>query len=189
LPLIGRQMSGRKSSDHSLAATGLSITTELGDLSSRTPRNEGCRRTPSPVQSLESAPIGGQYSAPIDRFSDHFLGQGPKFFKEACRAGLAGIVSKRADAPYRSGRGDDWLKTKCTRRQEFVIGGWRPSTAEGRFLASLLLGYYQGRELSCSMRARSGPEYASGEYRSRERGAEQSPIRAALIFFYALWPG
>jgi bifunctional non-homologous end joining protein LigD len=56
-------------------------------------------------------------------------------------------ISKRANSPYRAGRGKDWLKTKCTRRQEFVIGGRRPSAAEGRFLASLLLGYYQSREL------------------------------------------
>jgi ATP-dependent DNA ligase len=132
-------------------------------------------------------PIGGRYSAPIDRFSEHFLGQGPKFFKEACSAGLAGIVSKRADAPYRSRRGDDWLKTKCTRRQEFVIGGWRPSAAEGRFLASLLLGYYQGRELSCSMRARSGPEYASGEYRSSKE-VLSSPLSELLLFFMLYGP-
>jgi bifunctional non-homologous end joining protein LigD len=56
--------------------------------------------------------------------------------------GLEGIVSKRAGVPYRSGRAGDWLKVKCTMRQEFVVGGWMESDKKGRALASLLLGYY-----------------------------------------------
>jgi bifunctional non-homologous end joining protein LigD len=68
-------------------------------------------------------------------------------FHHACRLRLEGTVSKRRDAPYRSGRGGDWQKTKCTHRQEFVIGGWRPSTAPGRELGSILVGYFGGGEL------------------------------------------
>src|SRR5262245_13429483 len=59
-------------------------------------------------------------------YSEHVLGKGPEFFRSACKSGLEGIVSKRAGSPYRSGRTADWLKTKCTKRQEVVIGGWRP---------------------------------------------------------------
>src|SRR5207248_8761019 len=52
-----------------------------------------------------------------------------------------------AASRYRSGRIGDWLKVKCIRRQEFVVGGWRPSRAKGRKLASLLLGYYEKGKL------------------------------------------
>jgi bifunctional non-homologous end joining protein LigD len=76
------------------------------------------------------------------RYSDHIQGQGQAFFKQACRLGLEGIVSKLASAPYRSRRTAEWLKVKCLQRQEFVIGGWQESDKEGRSLRSLLLGYY-----------------------------------------------
>jgi bifunctional non-homologous end joining protein LigD len=68
------------------------------------------------------------------------LGAGEKLFETMCREGYEGVVSKRADAPYRGTRTKAWLKTKCIRRQEFVILGWSPSTAKGRGFRSLLLG-------------------------------------------------
>jgi len=49
-------------------------------------------------------------------YADYVEGSGPEFFREACEHGLEGIMSKRADAPYRSGRGKDWFKVKCTNR-------------------------------------------------------------------------
>ncbi|NUP11462.1 MAG: hypothetical protein HOW73_35905 [Polyangiaceae bacterium] len=68
------------------------------------------------------------------RLSDHVVGEGPAFFGKACELGLEGIVSKLADRPYRSGRNKDWLKTKCTKRQEFVIGGFtRPEGTRSHF--------------------------------------------------------
>jgi bifunctional non-homologous end joining protein LigD len=74
------------------------------------------------------------------QFSEHVLGSGEQLFETMCREGYEGVVSKRVDAPYRGTRGGDWLKTKCIRRQEFVILGWLPSSAKGRGLRSLLLG-------------------------------------------------
>jgi len=56
-----------------------------------------------------------------------------------CGAGGEGLVSKLADAPYRSGRSSAWVKSKCSRREEFVIVGWQPSARPGRPFASLLL--------------------------------------------------
>jgi bifunctional non-homologous end joining protein LigD len=94
-------------------------------------------------------------SGPI-RYSDHVRGQGPKFFAQACKLHLEGIVSKRAAAPYRSGRTEDWLKVKCLNRQEFVIGGWMASDKPGRALRSLLLGYYQGGKLIFAGKAGTG---------------------------------
>ena len=52
-----------------------------------------------------------------------------------CEAGQEGIISRRADAPYRGARTKNWLKVKCTRRQEFVIIGWT-AERQGRAAAS-----------------------------------------------------
>ncbi len=77
------------------------------------------------------------------RFSEHVVGSGERLFAQMCDEGMEGIVSKRADAPYRGGRGKSWLKAKCIARQEFVIVGWQPSTKRRGF-ASLLLGVRRG---------------------------------------------
>jgi bifunctional non-homologous end joining protein LigD len=77
------------------------------------------------------------------RFSEHFSEPGKVMLEHACRMGLEGVISKRADAPYHSGRGHDWVKSKCTLRQEFVIAGYLPSQASGRGIRSLVLGYHE----------------------------------------------
>lgn len=66
---------------------------------------------------------------PSLRYSDHVIGSGQSMFEHACRLGLEGIVSKRRDAPYRSGRHGEWAKSKCVNREEFVVAGYTPSTA------------------------------------------------------------
>jgi len=73
------------------------------------------------------------------QFAEHIVGAGEKLFEAMCREGYEGIVSKRADAPYRGSRAKSWLKVKCLHRQEFVIVGWTPSDARGRGFRSLLL--------------------------------------------------
>jgi len=79
--------------------------------------------------------------------ADHVVGAGEKLYTSLCGAGQEGIISKRADAPYRSRHTRNWLKVKCTRRQEFVLAGWTPSKAKGRPFASLLLAQYEGDKL------------------------------------------
>jgi bifunctional non-homologous end joining protein LigD len=74
------------------------------------------------------------------RYSAHIQGQGPAFFEQACARRLEGIISKRRDAAYVSGRARDWLKVKCTARQEFVIGGFTEPSGSREDLGSLLLG-------------------------------------------------
>ena len=71
------------------------------------------------------------------RLVDHFETAGDAVLQSACRMSLEGIVSKRLDAPYRSDRGDAWLKSKCRAGHEVVIGGW---TGEAGQLRSLLVG-------------------------------------------------
>jgi bifunctional non-homologous end joining protein LigD len=80
------------------------------------------------------------------RYSEHFEAAGDIMLAHACRMGLEGVISKRADAPYRSGRGGDWLKAKCTRSQEFAILGYVPSTARRDGIASLVVGFREGSE-------------------------------------------
>ncbi|KQT54218.1 ATP-dependent DNA ligase [Aureimonas sp. Leaf454] len=89
-------------------------------------------------------------------FSEHVAGRGKAVLDEICKAGHEGIVSKRADAPYRAGRGSAWLKTKCTRRQEFVIGGYSVSDKKGRPFSSILVGVKDGDRLVYRGRVGSG---------------------------------
>ncbi|WP_315763700.1 DNA ligase D [Sphingomonas sp. Y38-1Y] len=84
---------------------------------------------------------------PRIHFAEHVVGSGEKLLDAMCTEGLEGIVAKRVDAPYRAGRAKSWIKVKCTRRQEFVIVGWLPSSAKGRGLRSLLLGLNEDGKL------------------------------------------
>jgi len=98
----------------------------------------------SPLTERKRALAGVFASAPKElaatlRVSEHVVGQGPEFFRKACQLGVEGIVSKRASAPYRSGRGRDWLKVKCTQRQEFVIVGYTDPGGSRSHLGALLI--------------------------------------------------
>lgn len=84
--------------------------------------------------------------APL-HLADHVEKGGETLFAELCRGGYEGVVSKRADAPYRGTRTRNWLKVKCTRRQEFVIIGYVESDKKGRGLRSLVLGVHEGGKL------------------------------------------
>ncbi len=79
---------------------------------------------------------------PHIRFTDHFETGGDAVLRSACRLSLEGIVSKRADAPYVSGRTDTWVKSKCRGGEEVVIGGY--ATTAGKF-RSLLVGVNRGK--------------------------------------------
>ena len=75
--------------------------------------------------------------------ADHVIGAGERLFNTMCAASQEGIISKKMDAPYRHARSKAWVKVKCTRRQEFVIVGWKKSSAKGRPFASLLMAQHQ----------------------------------------------
>ena len=78
-------------------------------------------------------------AAPPIAVADHVIGAGEKLYDAMCGAGQEGIIAKRADAPYAGRRSKNWVKVKCTRRQEFVVVGWKESSAKARPFASLLL--------------------------------------------------
>ena len=80
------------------------------------------------------------------RLTEYLEGAGPTVFEQACKLGLEGIISKRQDRPYRSGRGFDWVKSKCLHREEFVIGGFSAPAESRHGFGALLLGYYDRRQ-------------------------------------------
>ena len=79
-------------------------------------------------------------------YGDHVIGKGEALFEAICKEGGEGIVSKKANAPYRGERSRNWLKVKCTQRQEFVIVGWQESDKRPGF-RSLHLAAKDGRKL------------------------------------------
>lgn len=76
------------------------------------------------------------------RYSEHIAGSGEEFQKQACRLHLEGMISKRRDQPYHSGRGFDWLKTKCVKTEEFVIGGYTEPSGSRSGFGALLVGFH-----------------------------------------------
>jgi len=100
-------------------------------------------------------------------YSEHFTSGEDQFYKHACEMQLEGVISKRGDEPYRSGRGKDWLKSKCHKRQEFVIGGWTNSSTGAPVVGSLILGYYEGKYFVYAGRVGTGfnQEMASDLYK------------------------
>lgn len=105
------------------------------------------------AQLLEAA---GYDSRAVVRYTDHVQGQGPDVFEQACTLGLEGIVSKRANAPYRSGRSKLWLKAKCTQHAKFVVGGYTPPAGARSGFGALLLGTYRDGRLEYAGRLGTG---------------------------------
>jgi len=123
---------------------------------------------------FDDLPHGG-----IIRFSDHLEEDGATLVKHACRMGLEGIISKRANQPYRSGRGNDWVKSKCTLRQELVIVGYLPSSTSKKAVGSLVMGVYDAGKLVHVGRVGTGfnAETAASLYKAL------SPIEVAASSF------
>ena len=117
------------------------------------------------------------------RYSEHFEGDGALIRDHACRLGLEGIVSKLHNAPYRSGRGKSWVKSKCSQNQEFVIAGYVPSTTSRRAIGSLVMGVYNGKNLEHVGRVGTGYSASVAEdlYRRLERiRVPESPFAERL---------
>ncbi|MDP8916030.1 MAG: DNA ligase D, partial [Pseudomonadota bacterium] len=85
---------------------------------------------------MEAAPRPGDRL----RYVDHFITPGGAVLESACRMELEGIVSKRVEAPYRSGRQESWIKAKCRGGQEVVIAGF---TTDGDRFRSLIAGVHR----------------------------------------------
>lgn len=102
---------------------------------------------------------------------------GPALLQQACKMGLEGIMSKLADAPYRSGRGRDWVKAKCSDRQELVVAGFAPSSADAHAVGALVLAFYERGKLNYAGRVGTGftHETARALYRSLKARERKTP--------------
>ncbi len=119
----------------------------------------------------------------ILRFSSHFDENGDLLLSHACRLSLEGIVSKIANDPYRPGRGKTWVKSKCSSRQEFVIGGWVPSTTSRKAIGSLVLGVYEDGKLEHVGRVGTGYTHIVAEQLFKRLGrlqAKENPFATKL---------
>jgi bifunctional non-homologous end joining protein LigD len=110
------------------------------------------------------------------RYVEHFETGGDAVLRSACKLSLEGIVSKKSDTPYRSGRTDTWTKAKCRAGHEVVIGGW--STTDGEF-RSLLVGVHRGDHFAYVGRVGTGYSEAKVKQlqpRLKEMAASESPF-------------
>ncbi len=104
--------------------------------------HDGIDLRPQPLRARKQALAGLLEAAPATgpiRLSEHLTSEAARVRREVCKAGLEGIVCKRLDAPYRAGRGADWLKLKCEDREEFVIVGFTPPKGSRGHLGALLV--------------------------------------------------
>lgn len=124
------------------------------------------------------------------RYSAHVTGGGDAFLRRACGLGLEGAVSKRRDAPYTSGRGMTWLKTKCLKRQEVVIGGYTEPDGARVGLGALLVGVRDGAQLRYAGKVGTGFSDADLRVlapRLRRLRRRDSPFGAAPRFQRVHW--
>jgi bifunctional non-homologous end joining protein LigD len=90
------------------------------------------------------------------RYTGHFEEDGDVILTNACKLGLEGVVSKRSDAPYRSGRSENFIKSKCNNRQEFVVAGYSPSNAMPRAVGALTVAFHEQGKLRYAGRIGTG---------------------------------
>ena len=102
------------------------------------------------------------------RYSAHIAGEGDAMFAKACEAGLEGIISKRANAPYVAGRQKSWLKIKCSLRQEFIILGFSDARTRRARARRALSRLQEGRRAAL---CRQGRHRLFDEKRARADGA------------------
>ncbi|WP_030255014.1 non-homologous end-joining DNA ligase [Streptomyces violens] len=95
------------------------------------------------------------------RFTPHRNEGGPQRLADACERGWEGLIAKRADGPYVPRRSGDWLKLKCARGQEFVIGGFTEPAGSRVGFGALLLGYYADGTLRYAGKVGTGYDRAA----------------------------
>jgi bifunctional non-homologous end joining protein LigD len=100
--------------------------------------------------------LKGESRKGLIRYVEHFEGDGPAIFKSACAMNLEGIISKLRDAPYRSGRTDNFVKVKCHDEQEFVVAGFSPSAAMPKAVGALIAAFHEDGKLRYAGRVGTG---------------------------------
>lgn len=144
---------------------------DLLHVEGRNPRGLGLRQRKAMLAKI----LDGQDD--VVRLSEHLDTGGEEMFQKACALHAEGIISKRAVGTYLSGRSGDWLKSKCLREQEFVVGGYTHSSDGEDRVGSLLLGYYRDGELVYA--GRTGTGFTQKMRRSLKGSLNKLEVKAA----------
>ncbi len=104
--------------------------------------------------------LGGESRNGVVRYTEHFDADGPAILNSACEHHLEGIISKLRNAPYRSGRSENFIKVKCHSRQEFVVAGFSPSNAMRNAVGALTVAYHEDGKLRYAGRVGTGYTHA-----------------------------
>lgn len=96
------------------------------------------------------------------RYSTDFPATPAQMLAAVCQMGLEGVMAKRAQAPYASGRSEAWLKLKCRLRQEFVVVGFTDRANSNGEVGALMLGYYEGGQLRHAGSVGTGWDHKAG---------------------------
>jgi bifunctional non-homologous end joining protein LigD len=154
-----------------IAATGIAVYYYLFDLLSY----DGHDMTRLPLRDRKRIlKRAFDFRDPL-RYSVHRNSAGEEYYEQACERGWEGLIAKRADSRYRPGRSKDWLKFKCVRDQEFVVGGFTDPQGSRAGFGALLVGYYdRGRTLRYAGKVGTGyDERTLRELRKRMDGLAQ----------------
>jgi bifunctional non-homologous end joining protein LigD len=106
------------------------------------------------------------------RMTEQVTGDGAMLLERACHEGWEGLIAKRVGTPYVSARSRDWLKLKCTRAQELVIGGFTAPRGSRSDLGALLVGHFESDRLRYAGKVRTGFSRAT----LRELAAQLAPL-------------
>ena len=95
--------------------------------------------------------------SPMLRFSPGIKAESERLIKEMQARGLEGLIAKRRDSKYEAGRrSGNWVKFKWTNEQEFVIGGYTEPKGSRNHFGSILVGYYEGKNLKFAAKVGTG---------------------------------
>ncbi|WBO68498.1 non-homologous end-joining DNA ligase [Streptomyces camelliae] len=146
-----------------------------------------------------------QLSSPL-RFTPHRNAEGEAYLRQACERGWEGVIAKRADSSYEQRRSTQWLKFKCGRRQELVIGGFTEPRGSRTGFGALLVGYYKRQRFVYAGKVGTGYDRTTLEElrarldrlesdrcpfasRPRERGAHWTRPRLVAEIGFTEWTG
>ncbi|OLF06111.1 ATP-dependent DNA ligase [Actinophytocola xinjiangensis] len=95
------------------------------------------------------------------RYCEHRARDGEAYYQYARAQGWEGLIAKRADSPYLGGRSEHWLKFKCVRGQEFVVGGFTDPQGSRAGFGALLVGYHEHGRLRYAGKVGTGYDHAT----------------------------
>lgn len=155
--LLGAAGSSRFVADGEIVSDGASAHYHLFDLL----YFEGADLTRRPLwERKEILRTAFQFDGPL-HYTEHREGDGEQYYQYACDNGWEGLIAKRADSTYMGGRSADWLKFKCVRGQEFVVGGFTEPQGSRAGFGALIVGYHENGALRYAGKVGTGYDHAT----------------------------